>query len=594
MTEQSLELFVPRVQISGTELAQHWTNAIIDIRIELGFRVAGRCTIRFADPTYEFASSTTVALGSKVQVFARGEHLLFDGDITGVTVEHRLGQAPELVVVVHDRAYKLARATKVETFVKTKYSDVASQIADNHRLSAAVESTSAVVEYLMQVDSDLALLDALADRTGFDWWVEGDTLHFKKPALGAIVNLTLAEDLLAFSVRASGLHADSVRIDGWDRHQQQVVSGNASATGATLTPDAELVQHYLTPGARLGEAEVFSAALSAASLDEAADLSEVLRDRAVTAAVTARGLVRGTPHIKPGVRVQIAGAGPLAGTYHVSEVEHAFWHGGFETRFVAGDRRPTSLVDTLASGTSAAPNSPASTTFHHAGLVVGEVTNINDDQQTGRVKVRYPGLSTEQESGWARVVTMGGGKERGMVFLPEVGDEVLVGFEGGDLRQPVVLGGLYGAKSTIPTWAVEQGKVDGRRITSRLGHYVEFGDGTSPDKQHVVLMLAGEKSKLRLGKDRVDLEVPAGVPVVMKSGDASITLGDDGSITLKGAKIVIDGEQSVSITTNGDAKLTGTKSATVQSQAQTAVKGVTTDLEGSAMMQIKGGLVKIN
>jgi hypothetical protein len=157
-----------------------------------------------------------------------------------------------------------------------------------------------------------------------------------------------------------------------------------------------------------------------------------------------------------------------------------------------------------------------------------------------------------------------------------------------------VLGGLYGAKSTIPSWAVEHGKVDGRRITSRLGHYVELGDGDSPDKQHVMLMLAGEKSKLRLGKDRVDLDVPAGVPVVLKSGKASITLGDDGSITLKGAKIVIDGEESVSISTNGEAKLTAVDGATVESRGQTAIKGISTQMEASGVVQIKGSLVNIN
>jgi uncharacterized protein involved in type VI secretion and phage assembly len=590
-----VDLLAPVVKLSGTDLATDWVNALVDMRIELGFRVAGRCTLRFADHDYEFAESGTVALGSKVQVFARADRTLFDGDITGVTIEHRERQPPELVVVAHDRAYRLGRSTTVETYTKRKYSDIVSTLAEKHGLTASVDQTTAVVEYLMQVDSDLALLDALADRTGFDWWVDADTLHFKKPEAGNTVELAIDKSLLSFSVRASGLHADSVRIDGWDRHKQQVVSGHAAATEARLTPDAELLTPYLSPGGKLhGSAELFSAGMAAASPDEATELSEVLRDRTVAAAITARGVVEGAPALKPGVSVRVSGVGPLAGTYHVTEVEHHFRRTGVQTRFVAGDRRPRSLVDTLAGGTNGTPTERVNTTFHHTGLVVGDVTNIKDPEQMGRVKVRYPGLSSEQESGWARVLTMGGGKERGMVFLPEVGDEVLVGFEGGDLRQPVVLGGLYGAKSTIPLWDVDQGKVDGRRITSRLGHYVELGDGSSADKQHVMLMLAGQKSKLRLGKDRVDLEVPAGVPVALKSGNASITLGDDGSITLKGAKIVIEGDQSVAISAKGNVKLVGDQSATVESKLQAAVKGAQTDLEGSGIMQIKGGLVKIN
>jgi len=591
----NLGLLAPLVKIAGSELPAPWVDALVDMRIELGFRVAGRATLRFADPTYAFAGSDTVTLGNPVEVHARDRGLLIAGDITGITVEHRNGSAPELVVVVHDRAYRLARATKVATYVKATYSGVVSELAQAHGMRVSVDSTNATVDYLMQVDSDLALLDALADRVGYDWWVEDGTLHFKKPVAGDTVELKLADDLLAFSVRASGLHADSVRVDGWDRQQQQAVTSNATTSAADLKPDASLVSAYTSPGSKLGgSAELFSAAMAASSPDEATALSNAIRDRAVAGAVTARGVLLGDPRLKPGVCVHVTGAGPIAGKYHVTEVEHVFRSSGFETRFVAGDRRPTSLVDTLAGGTGAAASGGHGSAFHHAGLVVGQVTNINDDQKVGRVKVRYPGLSTEEESGWARVVTMGGGKNRGMVFLPEVGDEVLVGFEGGDLRQPVVLGGLYGAKSTIPKWDVEQGAVNGRRITSRLGHFVELGDGTSPDAQHVLLELAGGKSKLRLGKDRVDLEVPAGVPVALKSGQGSITIGDDGSVTLKGTKIVIEGDQKVSITSQGQAEFKGGPSTTVESSGQMVVKGTMVQIEGSGITEVKGSMVKIN
>jgi uncharacterized protein involved in type VI secretion and phage assembly len=590
------EVLSPVVKISGALLTDDWVDALVDMRVELGFRVAGRCTLRFADPDYKLASSGTAALGKPVEVHARDKGVLMSGDITGVTVEHRIGEAPELLIIVHDKAHQLARATKVKTFVQMSYSDVVRQLAQENGLTPSVDSVASVLDYLMQVDSDLALLDSLADRTGYDWWVEGKTLHFKKPATGDTVNLKLADDLLAFSVRASGLHADKVRVDGWDRHQQATVTGTATSGSDAVKASGSLVTHYAKPGQKLhAEAEVISTGVSAISSDEATALSQAILDRAVAAAVTARGVLDGDPRIKPGICVQIEDAGPIAGKYHVTQVEHIFRHTGFETRFVAGDRRPNSLVDTLAGGTAGAnASSGRSATFHHAGLLVGEVTNINDPESVGRVKVRFPGLSSEQESGWARVLTMGGGKSRGMVFLPEVGDEVLVGFEGGDLRQPVVLGGLYGSKSTIPKWDVASGKVNGRRITSRLGHIVELADGDAPATQHVLLQLAGEKSKLRLGKDKVDLEVPSGVPVVLKSGQGSITIGADGSITLKGTNIVLEAEQKLSMSANAQAELKGTAGVTIQSSGQTAVKGSMVQVEGSGMVEVKGGMVQIN
>ena len=68
----------------------------------------------------------------------------------------------------------------------------------------------------------------------------------------------------------------------------------------------------------------------------------------------------------------------------------------------------------------------------------------------GRVRVKFPALGDTVESAWARVASPGAGKDRGMMFLPDVGDEVVVAFEHGDTRRPVVLGALYNAKDSRP------------------------------------------------------------------------------------------------------------------------------------------------
>ena len=64
------------------------------------------------------------------------------------------------------------------------------------------------------------------------------------------------------------------------------------------------------------------------------------------------------------------------------------------------------------------------------------VTNNDDPEKLGRVRVQFPTLSADDESAWARIATPGGGKERGLQWLPEVDDEVLVGFELDDHDPP--------------------------------------------------------------------------------------------------------------------------------------------------------------
>jgi uncharacterized protein involved in type VI secretion and phage assembly len=91
------------------------------------------------------------------------------------------------------------------------------------------------------------------------------------------------------------------------------------------------------------------------------------------------------------------------------------------------------------------------------GLAVGVVTDNNDPLQQGRVRVKYPWLSDDDASYWARVVALGAGKERGLQLLPEVNDEVLVGFELGNMEYPYVLGGLWNALDTLP----EPGAISG-------------------------------------------------------------------------------------------------------------------------------------
>ena len=88
------------------------------------------------------------------------------------------------------------------------------------------------------------------------------------------------------------------------------------------------------------------------------------------------------------------------------------------------------------------------------------MTNNNDPEHVGRVKLGFPWLAPYYESDWARVVQVGMGKEWGNLFLPEVGDEVLVGFEFGDARRPYVIGGLINGKTEHPLLA-ERGQAGG-------------------------------------------------------------------------------------------------------------------------------------
>jgi uncharacterized protein involved in type VI secretion and phage assembly len=227
-------------------------------------------------------------------------------------------------------------------------------------------------------------------------------------------------------------------------------------------------------------------------------------------------------------------------------------------------------------------------------LVVGIVTMVgNNAGSPGDVKVKYVSIGDQVESNWARIVTLGAGSQRGMTFLPEINDEVIVGFEGGDARRPVILGGLFNGKDVPVEFGVQNNTVSQRRITSRLGHFVEFGDGTDTASQHIDLNLAGGKHQVRLGKDKLTASVPAGIPVTITAGSSKMEIGQDGSITLAGKKITLKSET--------DVEISGIN-ITAKASVKAAISGTMTEMKASATgevsaagaMTIKGAMVAVN
>lgn len=589
--------WAPIIYVNGNPAM---SDDLLSVRVERGVRLIGRITIRLGDNGYRNSSSGKFDLGTEIKVTTFGGDLLMVGKVTGTHMVQLETSSPELVVTADDAAIGLTRGSKVTTYAAMTYSDVVRQIAQRLGLDASLTATTGQFPYLIQSGSDLQFLEDIADRIGYDWWIggaSGKQLIFGPPTAGApVASFTGGEDLIEFAVRASGLHPTGVTVTGWSPSTQSTVSSAQKAVGAGPGTSALArpgMASHITSGGKLSPALATTFRPGATTADEANDLAKSLSDHAATGAVTARGKVDGTAMIQPGVVVEIKDVGNGSGKYRITHVEHAYSASGFVTRFTAGDRRPTGLLDLLGTRPSNA--------FAHQGLVTGTVTNNNDKDGLGRIQVLINGLTTSDTSAWARIATHGAGKERGFVVMPEVGDEVLVGFEDGDTRRPVVLGGLFGGKGKMAAtgdYGVQDNKTIGRSLISRLGYRMEISDGDQPAQQHVRLSLAkGDAHMLRLGKDKVQITVPDGVPVEIKAGaKASFIIDAEGNVTIKGQKVTIEAQGELAIKSAsgavavsapaGDLKLDG-----MQFALKGSAKG---EVNGGGMLAVKGGMVQIN
>jgi uncharacterized protein involved in type VI secretion and phage assembly len=194
------------------------------------------------------------------------------------------------------------------------------------------------------------------------------------------------------------------------------------------------------------------------------------------------------------------------------------------------------------------------------GVVVGVVTNNQDPEGLGRVKVKFPWLSDEDESQWARIAVLMAGKERGTFFLPEVEDEVLVAFEHGDVSYPFVIGALWNGVDKPPADNGD-GKNNLRLIKSRSGHLIKLND--EDGKETIEIIDKSEKNSF-----------------VIDTANNSITITSEKDITLSAAKgkIKLDAKE-VEIKSSGDAKTEA---------------GGGMDVKAGGTMNIKGATVNIN
>jgi uncharacterized protein involved in type VI secretion and phage assembly len=194
------------------------------------------------------------------------------------------------------------------------------------------------------------------------------------------------------------------------------------------------------------------------------------------------------------------------------------------------------------------------------GVVVGVVTNNQDPDDLGRVKVKLPWLSDLDETHWARIAAPMAGKQRGVYFLPEVDDEVLVAFDHGDVRFPYVLGALWNGNDAPPV-TNSDGKNNIRMIKSRSGHVIKLNDEDGNETIEIT-----DKSQRN--------------SIVIDTSKNTITVTTDKDITLSASK--------------GTIKLDAQKVEIASSDTTKLTSGSTMNVEASGTMTVKGATVNIN
>jgi phage protein D len=590
----------PDIVVDGAPVPAADTDDIVELRVSHAISVPSQLMIRFADPEFTLVDGNRYVVGAVLEVKfpdATGTMTpVFAGEIVSVAVDQVADRYDgcELVITALDRSHRLSHTTQIRTFQKQKYSDVVSTIAREHGLRAQVEDTTIKFDYLIQTTTNYAFLDEITFRTGYEWRVNDQTLIFKPRSATTPIELTYGEDLRRVKARFTATNeTKDVTVRSWDPLSKKAIVGKATVStvrSAGMNGGTSGLGDTGRTKAKSFAGALESSSLIAVSSDEATQISNALGGRMATADLDVRCECLGNPAIRAGSTVKLTGVGTrISGSYYVTSAEHHFGRGrDMVTTFSTGAPESSSLVELLGGG------GERLVPFGKLGMTIGIVTNNKDPDGVGRVRVKFPALSDSEESWWARVVTPGAGSSAGLMFMPQLDDEVLVGFEHGDLRRPFVLGGVWGAKAKPPTAAetfLAQNKVIEWGLKTAAGATLAFRGGDQPKDKHFKVALPDGTTQY-MGSDKTEI-VAINKSIELKSGNASILITDKGDIQLTGMNVKIDAKQGITIdgltiAAKGKTSLKAEGGASIELKG-----GASASLEASGITQVKGSLVKI-
>lgn len=520
--------------MDGRPLAPDLYPQVVLVRVEESVHLPDYFAIHLDDPHFELFDKSMFTIGTRVEIAFRAEGepvVVTAGEITAISVEPGASGRHELVLSGFDLTHRMARVPKSRSFQRVTDADIAARIAGEYGLDAEVDGTGATHDYVLQAgETDYAFLRRRAARIGYDVWVSEKKFYFKRTPRSSATppKLIYGKNLARFTVRFSAAErGDEVEIRGWDQLGKEAITGRADRTDPGT--DAPAAQELSDAAQRaFGRVKRNAGQFPVTDQAEADTLASALLLRASGEEAVLRGEATGDPLIGAGAKVHIEGIGSrMTGNWRVTGVEHSYGASRpYLTRFVCGGKEPGGLADLAGGG--AAPERRG-----WAGLVIGVVTNNDDPERLGRVRVTFPTLSADDESAWARVAAPGAGKQRGLQWIPEVDDEVLVGFELDDTTRPVVLGGLWNRTDQPPSpQSVTGGQVKQRLLVSRQDSRLVLDD----DKPAVELLLGGSPCAVRL--ERSESSVTGDQKLVVSA--TQIEIKASAKLTLSGAQIEIN------------------------------------------------------
>ncbi|MDV3348212.1 type IV secretion protein Rhs [Leptolyngbyaceae cyanobacterium CCMR0082] len=594
-----------------------------------------------------FTSSTT----ESDEFDEENKGTVIKGEITAIETHFTSEAQAPIIIRGYDASHRLHRGRHNRSFQNKTDSDIVKSVASEVGISTGtVDSTGGPYGYgdiggssgyvFQQNQTNMEFLRERAVRHGFELFVQDGKLNFRKPTKDSTLSLEWLQDIHSFRVRVSSAEqVKSVEVRGWDYSRKEVISETISKAKQVLT-DTDSGDGSKTVSSFDGKPKTPTLIMvdqPISQAKEAQTMAQALYDEVGGEFVQADARSEGDPSIRPGRVVKLTGMGNYSGSYYITETRHVLHERIYMTEFSVRGLRGGDLLQTLETKNTLLPGQT---------LMVGVVADNKDPKGWGRVRVKLPTLTEDHMSNWARVVSMGAGPSRGVDWLPEINDEVLVAFEHGDIHRPYILGGVWNGKDAPPEKTEEtiaNGKVRLRTLKTRLGHTLQFVEEDKGDSKKGVYLTTVDKHQLHFNdtdkyidlktKDghelkfddknkKIELKTKNGHQISMDDNGKKVdiistgslnaksgTSGNSEKININGGEITLTGATKITLKVGGSkivvsstgVDISGTQ-VNIKANATAKMEGSMVDVKGKAtvnvqcsgMTKVAGSLLKLN
>lgn len=530
--------------------------------------------------TFDASSSSTFLPGNAISIEAgydaRNE-IVFEGLITSQSIRIDGVVGSVLEVECRDAAVKMTAGRKSRTYANKKDSEIISAIVGSYSgLTSEVSATTTVwPEQVQYYATDWDYILSLAEANGLIITPINGKLRVDKPNsnTSSVLTVSYGNALMEFNAKLdSGTQLGEAAVHSWDFKNQQMASEQAKPT---ITGPGNLSTQKLSEVNGLSSFQLQTTApLQTADLHNWAE-AQMIKSEYSKIRGTAK--FQGTHLIDPGKYMTFAGLGDrFNGDYLISGVVHELSQGNWVSQVSLG----LSPVWVTEEPGVMAP--PASGLLPGArGLFNGTVKKIFDDPDSQyRILVDVPLFDTNGAGIWARLSNFYASSGAGAFFLPEAGDEVILGFLNEDPRCPVILGSMYSNSKMKPFAGLNPNDKNAlKAIVSKSGIAVTFDDENkiwtveTPSKNSIVI---SDKDKQITIRDENQNSIVMSSSGIDMSSPKNINISSQQQVSIKGNQGVII--QSV----GGDVAATGLNITQIADMQYTA--------EGRQMAQVSGGM----